>query len=492
MSDMRGRVIRGAGLAGAGFALSRIITFGGYIAIAGLISPKEAGVFAAGSIVAGLGTLFVESGMLSAVIQWRGDVDEAASTAFAATLASGVALTALAAVTAPLVGMFFDSDRIGDIALGCSGFLLLRALQVVPDALLQRRFSFLRRVAVDPIGAVAFVAVAVVACASGMGAWGLVLGTYAIYAVQVVTAWGFVRWRPSLKQMSMATWRRLAGFGRHVVASELVRQVVVHLDSLLLGRFAGVAPLGQYNYGLRLAGQTSAGFVSIAAYVLFPAFARAAEEPERLRRSFVESTALAAVLMFPLSLVLIPLGDELALLAFGPEWSGAGNVIKALCLTGIGWTGGSLASEALKSVGHPELITRMHLVTLGASVVLMPALLWADETGIALAVSLAATAQGAYGLARAAPLMGLRLGELLRPLGAILAAAAVGLAAAGALDLLVFDAHTSRAGAVAPILAEGAALLVFYVVALRVLAPAEVRRVTGLAGHLRRRPAVEA
>lgn len=485
---MRSRILRGAGLAGAGYALSRLITFGGYIAIAALISPQAVGQFAAGSLIAGIGVLFAESGMLAAVIQWRDEdtVDDAASTAFVATALNGLLLTAIAAATAPLVGMFFNSDRVTDIALACSALLFLRSLLVVPDALLQRRFSFLRRVAIDPLGAATFVAVAVVACANGMGPWGLVLGTYALYVVQVIAAWLFVRWRPQRARMSLATWRRLAGFGRHVVASEVVRQATGQLDNLLLGRFAGTAVLGQYTYGMRLASQPVGGFIAIAAYVLLPAFARQAEDPARLRRAFVESLQVAALVLFPMSLLLIPLGDQLALLAFGPEWGGAGNAIKALCLVGIGWMWASLASEAAKALGRPEILTRLHLISLGVSLVAMPSLLWAHEAGIGLAVSLAALASGTFGLWKVAGALGSSLSALLRPLAGILGAAVVGTLAAGALDLTLFATPDGRAAAAAAVLAESAALAAAFLLGLRILAPDSARRILAVTARVRR------
>ena len=485
---MRARIVRGAGIAAAGFVLSRAITFGAYIAIAALISPKTAGIFAAGSLVASVGVLFASSGMLAAVIQWRGDVEEAASTAFMATLVGGILLAGLAAATAPLVGLFFQSDAIEEIALACSGLLFLRALMVVPDALLQRRFSFVRRVVVDPLGAATFAVVAIVTCANGAGAWGLVAGTYALYGVQVLAAWTFVRWRPRRSQMSFAVWRQLILFGRHVVASEIVRQTVSHMDALLLGRFAGAAALGQYNYGLRLAGQPVGGFISVAAYVLFPAFARVAEEdPARMRRSFVESLATASVFLLPISFVLIPAGDHLALLAFGPEWGGAGEVIKALSFVGVGWMWVSLASEGAKAVGRPQLITRLHLVSLAASVVLMPSLLWADEVGIAIAVSGAAMISGTYGLWQVGGAMGLSLKEQLVPVLGTATAAALGAAAAGVLDLALFADVTTRGEAAVAAGAESLACLVAFVAGLRLLAPADAGRITDLVGQLRGR-----
>jgi O-antigen/teichoic acid export membrane protein len=490
--ELRSRIVRGAGLAAAGFFLSRVITFGTYIAITGLITPREAGVFTAGTVVVGMALLFAESGMLGAVVHWRGDVDEAASTAAASTLATGILLTVVAAAVAPLVGLFFHSSQIGEIAAVASGFLLLRSLAIVPDALLQRRLSFLRRVAVDPLGAAAFAVGTIVAAAQGMGAWSLVVGTYALYGVEVLSSWGFARWRPRRSQMSFATWRRLAGFARHVVASEVVRRGTGQLDFVLLGRFSGASVLGQYSYGMRLASQLSSAFVSIAAYVLFPAFARVSQEPERLRRGFEESLTAMTLVVLPLSLILIPLGDQLSLLAFGPEWAIAGDAIKALALVNVGWVWVSLCSETFKSIGRPEIITRVHLVALVASVVLMPSLLWADAVGIGIAVSGAAMASSLYALRAAAGELGTTLGRLLGAMTRIAVASGLSMVPAVALDLTVFADGSGRAGAGVAIVAESLAALVAFLVALRAVAPADARRVAGLLGNLRRRRPVEA
>ncbi len=484
---LRDRLIRGAGLAAGGFLLARIITFAGYVGVANFLAPAEVGRFASGTILIGIAVLFAESGMLAALIAWRGDVEEAASTAFVATLLAGLLLTVLALAAAPLIGSFFDSREVGELAAVASGLLLLRALLVVPEALLQRRFSFARRVVIDPLGALAFSVAAIVACADGFGAWGLMIGTYATFLVQLVAGWMFARWLPRRRRVSFAVWRRMAGFGRHIVASEVVRTVTDRVDLILLGRFGGAGALGQYTYGQRIAGQPAAGFISIAAYVLFPAFARVAEEPERFRSSYVESVRTIGLVAFPISLLLIPTGDQLALAAFGPRWSGAGDVIKCMALIGIGFTWASLASEAFKAAHVPRYVTRMHLVSLAVNLVAMPSMLWAGEAGVAAALSLSAMLSGLYGLSRSGAVVGVPLGTLLRGCAGSLAAALAGLLAALALDATVFAGETSRAGAGAAALVEGVALAAVFALTLRWVSPADSRRLADILGVLRRR-----
>src|SRR5439155_4130942 len=117
-------------------------------------------------------------------------------------------------------------------------------------------------------------AIAIALIAGGLCVWGLVIGSFAGVAAQVVVSWALVRWRPRLHLVSFAMWRELARFGRHVVASEAVRLVNAESRTALVGRFLGAATLGQYTYAFRIALQPIALVVESVAYVLLPAFSR--------------------------------------------------------------------------------------------------------------------------------------------------------------------------------------------------------------------------
>src|SRR5436190_16053777 len=193
---LTGVVLRGAWLAATGFLLTNLLTLGFYVALARLATPRDFGVLAAGSVLVYLSATFVESGLAAALIRRDEDVDEAASTVFFATAVAGAGFALLALAAAPLVGRFFGSGRVGAVAAAMSGILFVRSLGIVPNTLLQMRFSFVRRVVVAPAGALAFGIAAIAATANGWGVWGLVLGMYVSHGVEVVLAWAFVRWRP--------------------------------------------------------------------------------------------------------------------------------------------------------------------------------------------------------------------------------------------------------------------------------------------------------
>jgi hypothetical protein len=78
--------------------------------------------------------------------------------------------------------------------------------------------------------------------AIGMGVWAFVIATYVSSFIRIATVWLFTQWVPDLRTSSFALWRELAHFARHIVASELLRQIGDILNVALLGRFLGLWP----------------------------------------------------------------------------------------------------------------------------------------------------------------------------------------------------------------------------------------------------------
>jgi O-antigen/teichoic acid export membrane protein len=488
-------VVRGGGIAGLGYALTQGLNLAAYLVLAHVASPEDFGIYAAGSVLVELGQIFAGSGIQAALIARQDRLEEAANTAVLSSLAAGALLSLVAAALSPVVGAFFDSGDIAAVAAVMSGAVVLRNAKLVPDALMQRNFSFLRRVVVDPAAVVVFGSVSIFACARGAGAWGLVAGTYAAGTTRLILSWTLARWRPRPRRASFAMWLELAAFGRYVLVSEAIRRATVQLPIVLVGRFLGTDPLGQYRYADRLGTQPQAAITDVASYVLFPAFVRIAPDRERLRRAFIRAVGWLSVLSMPAGFFLFPFGEPIATLILGEEWRSAGYAMMAMC----GYTGArslaSVASEAFKATGRPEFLPRMHLISIGLTAVTMVALLPLGLTGVGAALSIASIGVAYYAISSACRIIEIGKIRVLQEVWPPAVAAAIVAALLYGVDRAVLDV-----GAQETLLGlSGLALLGLagtagYLALLAVIAPRKVRtlltavRVRGVG--LRRRQAV--
>ncbi len=432
--------------------------------------------------------LFTESGMLAALIHREDRIDEAASTATVATAVSGLLFALLALAASPLIGLIFDSSKVGAIAAATSGLLFVRSLLIVPQALLQRRFSFLRRMVAEPFAVLVFGIVAVIATANGLGAWGLVIGYYASAVADVILSWALVRWRPRIRQMSFAIWRELVAYGRYVLAAHAVMLGGQQLPVLLIGRFSGTASLGQFRYAERLSTTPVSLVIQAGSYVLFPAFARITGDRDRFRGAMMRSLRLMCALSFPLVLLLVPLGVPAAVILFGPVWKEAGYATMTLTGEAAAGTLISFASEVLKADGHPEILTRVHIVLFSLSALAMVALLPLGLLGVTTGITLGGIGASLYALRRVRKLNGISVGHLAREILPPLIAALLMAAIMVAVEFLLVEA-AERGTVVGLCLMLGEAIvgLAIYAVAMLALAPRTIAELGGLIAKMLRR-----
>jgi len=478
-------VIRGASLSAGGLAMSQGMNFVFYLVLARLATPEDFGIMAAAVVVVGAGLLFAESGLVSALIQREEGVEEAANTALVATMVAGVGLALVALAVSPLVGAFFESREITQAAAAMSGFLVIRAATLVPDGLMRRRFSFMRRLVVEPGAVLAFGTVAITLCAQGYGFWGLVFGQYASVLTQFLLSWGLARWRPRPRLASFSTWREMASFGRHLILADAVQTVASEIPTALVGRYLGTGSLGQYRYGYRFASQPFAILLNTASFVLFPALARITRDPPRFRAAFVRSLRWVAVMAFPAGFIFLPIGEPLLVLLLGEEWRAAGLALMAMFAYTSARCFDSLATEAVIAWGEPRVVARMHLIGLGLSAVLLVALLPFGLVGVAAGLSLSAVGVAVYAITAVCRRIELPLAVALAEMWPPAVAAAVMAGAMLALERTVLDADAHGIVEGVLLLALEVALgAVVYFGALALLRPSTVRDLLGGARRL--------
>lgn len=428
---------KGAAYSGLAMFLVQAVSLVSTLIIARLLSPAEVGLYAAGTILAGFITVFADGGLQSALVQRQTDVEDAADTAFYATLGTGLVTSTVALLCAPLVGWLFDNPDAATIAAVTSGMLLMHAMTNVPDGLMMRRFNFKRRLIIDPSKAVVYGAVTITFASLGYGVWALVIGNYASMAVWLIGTWVLARWRPGLGYASVKLWREMAKFAYPLVGwsvSSLTRDAV---QTALMGRVLGEAALGQYRYGNRLGSIPSQVVVQVGSFVIFPAFSRMSGEPERFRRGFFRALRWIWFASIPLAGLLLALGQPAVVVLLGEQWADAGLLLMALAGVGACAALQEVSGEAMKGAGQSQRLNYLAAVELVVGIALLVLLLPFGLLGVGLSVLGMELAVAVTALALARSVVGFTAGQLVRALAPATVAAAVATAVVAPLEHLV-------------------------------------------------------
>jgi O-antigen/teichoic acid export membrane protein len=188
--------------------------------------------------------------------------------------------------------------------------------------------------------------------------------------------------------------------------------------------------------------------------------------------------------------LLIPLGTPAVVLIFGAKWRVAGYGVMALGVYAAARALDSIGSETWKAANRPDMLPRMHGLSLGLTVCCVAVAAPFGLVPVTVGIAVAAIGVGTYAVYGMSKVVGIRIRWLLDEIWPPAIAASV---MAGALFIvehgfLHSDRHGLVAG-VATLLAEALAGTALYLTCLWILSPSCRGDLLSAGRHLRRRSA---
>ncbi len=300
--------------------------------VARLVGPAEVGVGAAGVAMHVLLWVGVNALFADAIVQRSALDDDAASSAFWASVLVGVG-AALVQVAAgwPLAWALADRRLIWMSLVLAVPLPLVGAAGVIQGrATRQRGYRLLACRAL--VGQSAGTAVGIGCALGGAGAWALVAQQAAGSAVGALVLLLGAGWRPT----AVCRWgpvRELLRVGGPLAASTVVLHGRYRMFAVLVGSTAGAATLGEVHMAFRLVDTVRELVFTALWRLMLPDMAERQGDPAALRKAVDRWLGLAGLVAFPLCGAMLVSVQPLIALLLGPAWAPSGRA--ALPLVGL-------------------------------------------------------------------------------------------------------------------------------------------------------------
>jgi len=362
MSEGIGSVaVRGVFWTGAGQVARQVIQVVGSIALARLLAPDDFGLLGMAMFFIGIGQLFADFGIGSAIVQSRVDDRIVLSSCFWLNVAVAGALALITLAGAPLVATFYKRSDLTLLVAVLSLNLLLSGLQTVPQALLYRDMRFADLARMQVLGSLAGAIAAVGLALMGAGVWALVAQPLAGSAIALIVVVRAARWYPRL-QFSWREVAPLAKFSTALLGTTLVGYANRNVDSLLVGRLLGAGPLGLYAMAIQLMLYPLQQVSSVIVRVLFPAMVHLKDDTPRLRAGYLRAVSGIALITFPMMGGLFVVADDFVAVVFGTNWTPMVPVLKVLAWVGMMQSIATTVGAIYLATGRPGLALRVSLI----------------------------------------------------------------------------------------------------------------------------------
>jgi PST family polysaccharide transporter len=327
--DLKRKAARGALASTAAQAGTFAVRIASLMVLARLLLKEDFGLVNMVTAVIGFLGLVRDAGLSAAAVQ-RGSITRAqTSTLFWINLAVGGVLALLAAMTAPILVVFYGDPRLFWVTVAVAMSLVFNGAAAQHRALLQRDMRFAALAVIDIVSLAFGTTVGIGMALAGYGYWALVAVTVIPPVVGVAGAWlatgwipGMPRWRSGIRSMLL--------YGGALSLHNVVVYVAFNLDKVLIGRFWGPEALGVYGRAYQLVNLPNENLYGTIGLVALPALSRVQHDPVRLRSYFLKGYGLFLSLVVPLTVACALFADDIILFFLGPNWRDTADTFRML------------------------------------------------------------------------------------------------------------------------------------------------------------------
>lgn len=303
------------------------------VVLARLLTPADFGLAAAAVVVIGFLAIFAELGIGPAVVQRQELQTTHVRSAFTMSFGLGIVSYGLCWLAAPVIAGLFGLEELTPILRVLSLVFPVQGLGTVAESLLQRELRFRCVAGLDTVAAVlGYGGVGITLAVLGCAAWSLVGAQLAQACLRTILLLVF-RPHPVRPLFDRRASADLLGFGGGFTAARFSNYVAGQGEHLVLSYWLGPVALGIYGRAYQLMAGPAVLFGNVLDRVLFPAMVQVQDQPKRLTDAYRRGCALIALVILPVSAILVALAPEVIQVFLGSEWRG---VILPLQILGVG------------------------------------------------------------------------------------------------------------------------------------------------------------
>lgn len=304
------------------------------VILARLLPPEAFGLIGMIAFFVMLATIFVHSGLNSALIQKKDVLDIHLCTVFWFNVVVSIIIWIAFIFLAPYIASFYNEPSLEFITRFYPVFILFNALTLVPTTILEKKLEFRKIAIANIVSTISAGIVAVIMAYMDMGIWAIIANVILHYAFLAIAIWVQTSWIPKFN-FSLTAFNELIRFGLNVTGTGVLGYFSKQIDSLLVGKGLGAESLGIYNKAYTFLVYPINQVKSKLIQVIFPIFSLKQDDLGKLKEGAILLISTLSLILFPCMLGLFSIAEEFVLLLLGKAWEQMIPLIKIFCIASL-------------------------------------------------------------------------------------------------------------------------------------------------------------
>ena len=331
------------------------------LVLARLLSPEEFGLLAIIIVFVNLGTVFVQSGLNSALIQ-APDLEEGDfSTVFWMGIIIASIIYALVFFLAPYISIFYGNPNLEWPLRVLAVLLFLNAFNAVQVAKVTRDLELKKIFYATIISVFVSGSFGIILAYCGAGIWSLVVQQIVYQLINCLVLSVLVEWRPVL-YFSLKRAKTLFSFGWKLLFSGILNTLYQSLSSLIIGK-----QFSQYDLGLVSQGekypQAIGNMIDGAIQpVIFSAVSRVQSDIVSAKAIMQRALKTSAFLVIPTMSLFAIVAPSFVLLVLGDQWAAAIPFFQLYCLVYALYPIQTANLQAINGLGRSDVFLKLEII----------------------------------------------------------------------------------------------------------------------------------
>lgn len=349
------------------------------VVMARLLAPEQFGMLAIMLVFVNLGSVIVQSGLNTALIQAPDATEDDCSTVFWFSLAVSLALYAAVFLSAPGIAAFYAMPGLVWPLRALALLLVVNAYNAIQIAVITRDLELRKVFNATVVSSLASAAIGIGCALAGAGVWALVFQQLSYQAVNCLVHAAQISWRPRAV-FDVARARALLSFGWKLLASGLLDQGYQSLSDLLIGRVFSPGQLGLVSQGKKYPAAIGSMLDGAIQPVMLSAVSRVQDDVPRVRSLVRRGLKTSTFLLVPSMALFAVAAPSLVPALLGPQWSECVPFMQVYCLVYALLPIHTTNLQALNGMGRSDLFLRLELVkkAIGVAWILIAAFVVGD------------------------------------------------------------------------------------------------------------------
>ncbi|MCC7549084.1 MAG: lipopolysaccharide biosynthesis protein [Burkholderiales bacterium] len=386
--DLKRRVVRGASFTFLGTALRVLLTIGSTAVLARLLTPEDYGLVGLASIVTELTAALTNVGLSAILIQRSRLARVQCDTVFWFSMALGGGISLVLVAGAPLFAQLLGDPRVAPLLRVLPIMFLLEQMTIIQHVTMMRLMMFDLDLRVQVTALLFRIGVSIGFAVYGWGPWALVAGSIGGKLFEIAYMWWAIPYLPRLR-FQRSFMRSNLRASASILSLGGVRYIMGNVDFMIVGRVFGATDLGHYQAAYTLSAELRNRLAGPLQKVLYPAYARVRDEPERFRRGVRTSLKLLSAVVVPLGFGMSATAQELIPILYGPQWLAAVPMLQALGIAGALMAIFSLTGSVMSALRKWELMLKITLYGSPVRITIILAGSYWGPVGVAWAFTIA-------------------------------------------------------------------------------------------------------